>query len=116
MILNSFFSPAFSTPFQSGWHEPQDLPAAPPANFTSLKRALPRSSGKCFAAKAPVKSRLSAASDSNVIFNVFIFSPAFPADYNKKDEPETRKRTHHVSRLIAKLRGRGLIAKVKNAR
>lgn len=32
------------------------------------------------------------------------------------DERESKKRTHHVSRLIAKLRGHGLIAKVKDSR
>lgn len=32
------------------------------------------------------------------------------------DEQENRKRIHHVSRLIAKLRGHGLIAKVKDSR
>jgi len=33
-----------------------------------------------------------------------------------KDERENRQRIHHVSRLIAKLRGHGLIAKVKDSR
>ena len=33
-----------------------------------------------------------------------------------KDAAETKRRTHRISRLIAKLRGHGLITKVKNSR
>ena len=33
-----------------------------------------------------------------------------------KDAAEAKRRTHRTSRLIAKLRGHGLIAKVKNSR
>src|SRR3954468_20382103 len=33
-----------------------------------------------------------------------------------RDAAETKRRTHHTSRLIAKLRGHGLITRVKNSR
>jgi hypothetical protein len=60
------------------------------------------------------KGLLSGEFALNGFRNVDLQHKLFPS--NPKDEKDSRRRTHRVSRLIAKLRGHRLIAKVHNSR